>query len=575
MGNKLTLGSKSLKSGATDADIREFLKHVRPLDLLVFRGTEVFSKTIRIAEALATGSGEISHVEMCITRELCPSIAPLRVKTSSPVDLRTLLSWGSTASGPLNDGVKSAETGKSHFGVQVRVLYDLIRNYLASPGGNVGVCRLHENPALQRPREPLDAYLARRADLVAALQRAYADYNGATYNANILALLSALFPQLRGIHGASSAITAKFFGMNKWLFCSEFVATVYIHIGVITDETDGAADGKVLDPAHVVPVDFIGFDTDSNGLTNSICDKPVWAKQNTSAKQSALERMGTVVHNIVPIANLPAGASIKLPLDKLKLEYPGLTPADSVASLGASYPQADQHGYKISPSRGLSAAAAAVLADGGDSISGSSSASSSSVSSAISDSSTAISAAGPPPLQEQMTNLTQMFDKEPAKPSAPALDAATTSPAFRPVSASAGLPERPASAVPQPPVSARKDAAAAPVSARLPAMSERLPSARKDDAGAAAAETVAALAAAQAAMDESADPIVDVAADSASDVSYRDDTMDIPVGIRPGSVRMSIVDDATAQTIDEAKPKRAGRIRHMLGRGKKGKPADA
>lgn len=543
MGNKLARG-KSIKSGASDAEIREFLKYVRPLDLLVFRGTEVFSKAIRVLETAVTGSGEISHVELCITREWCPSIGPLKVSSRGAVDGdRTLLSWGSTASGPLNDGVMNAETGKSKFGVQVRVLYDLVANYLKAPGGNVGVCRLHDNPTNQRPGEPLVDYTARKVGLIATLQKAYADYNGATYNANMLALLSALFPQLRCVNNASAPLLASFLNSNKWLFCSEFVATVYIDIGVITDATDGVEDGKTLNPSNVIPVDFIGFDTDSDGIRRSICDKPVWVKPLDTKPQSVLERMGTVVHNMGSIQDVA-----KLPLAKLQLINPLLTPAESSASM--EYPRANEHGYKLSPPRGPAAADSDSESSDSESTMSSSSAISAEKRPASSDSLADDAAVAAEPVAEPVAdvkekgpamhptapriNLTQMFVREPEVPSQAAASSRPAS--LRPESA------KPASARP---------ASSRPTSAR-PASAKQPASARADTIELALADAKEVLA------EES---------QTEDDHSVHSDGSLKAAENNSQDLRASIVDDVTAREIDKVtKAKKGGRIRRLFGK---------
>lgn len=474
MGNKITRG-KTVKHGATDEEIREFMTHVRPLDLLVFRGSEIFSKTIRVLETAVTGSGEISHVEMCITRELCPSIGPLKAKSKGTLDGdRTLLSWGSTASGPLNDGVPNAETGKSKFGVQIRILYDLVKNYLQSPDANVGVCRLHENPAMQLPREPLEDFLLRRQRLTSRLTKAYADYNGTAYDANALSLLSALFPQLRGIHNATTPVTAKFFNMNKWLFCSEFVARVYIDIGVITDATDGKVDGQILKAEHVLPVDFIGFDTDPNGIRVSICDKPIWIKPMAGYKRSALERMGTVVHNTVPFA-----------------------------SLVLTYPSAATFAEAAKPS-------ARRLTDS----SASSSHSSSSSASTSSSASSVLAESSSP----------AFTDSAPSPPSSPA-DVPADVQADAQADAQADLPAD---------VQAADQAAEAP-------------------------EAVAALAAAAEALPRDC-------SDSQCD-GTNDDASSDGGSFRPATAR-PIVSDSAAMIIQDSKPKKIGKLRKLIARGK-------
>jgi hypothetical protein len=229
--------------------IEEFISRIRPLDLIVFRGSGV-SKLITTLEKHKTGNGDISHVGIAINRQWCDLIKS---------DSDEMFVWESTMSAPLDGNTYNVETGKMKFGVQLRSLRELIPDYLSS--GNVGWCELIENPI------DGDAELVRKK-----INEAYELYNGTDYNANPLALLGALFPAMRPLRNASLELVGK---KNKWLFCSEFVATVYIHLGVITDSTDGIEDGNILDPADIVPVDFTGYDAD-DGIVMPICRQPLW-----------------------------------------------------------------------------------------------------------------------------------------------------------------------------------------------------------------------------------------------------------------------------------------------------------
>lgn len=269
----------TVASGATPEQISEFVAKVRPLDLLVFRGAEGVSNAITKLEKLETGSSAISHVEVAITREWCAKIKSIRAKTKIADTDHTLFSWGSTMSGPLNDKVDNAETGGSTFGVQIRVLEDLVREYVSSPGANVGVCRLLDNPTEKRRDETVEEYALRAKELKKKIAAAYDEYNGRQYDANPIALLGSLFPSLRPLRNATEEVLGKFSKANSWLFCSEFAAALYVYLGIINDETDGVVDGKAPRPEDVVPVDFLGVDEDKNGIVKPICEiPPVWVK---------------------------------------------------------------------------------------------------------------------------------------------------------------------------------------------------------------------------------------------------------------------------------------------------------
>lgn len=290
MGNS---GSKG--DPVTDDQVDEFCRQCRPLDLLVFRGSEGVSTLIRKLEKKETSSDEVSHVEVVITPEWCDRITKLSTKFKAFPSYegfkphpQYLLSWGSTLSGKLNDGVNDGETGGVKFGVQIRDLRELVKKYASKSGANVGVCRLKFNPTSvfisHRPDGSTDfgreLTEEEKAELKTKIGEAYDRYHESIYNYNILDLLAALYPELRPARGRIQKILRKYFLKNKdeFLFCSEFVASLYQDLGIIDDSTDGKIDGEVLEAANVVPVDFLGHDTDTEGIRVRLCEPPIWIK---------------------------------------------------------------------------------------------------------------------------------------------------------------------------------------------------------------------------------------------------------------------------------------------------------
>lgn len=264
--------------------IDDFCLQCRPLDLLVFRGHEGVSNIIRKLQGQKVGNDTISHVEVVITPEWCERITSLTKKfeafptfekiTPHP---KYLLSWGSTLSGKLNDGVNNAETGGVKFGVQVRDLRELVSTYASRPGANVGVCRLKLNPTDASQAENLSEPGA-TATLKQKIAEAYDKYHDSTYNFNILDLLAAIYPEFRPARDKLNKVIRKFLKGDEFMFCSEFAASLYRDLGIINDSTDGKVDGETLDPGNVVPVDFLGHDADTEGIRVELCEPPIWIK---------------------------------------------------------------------------------------------------------------------------------------------------------------------------------------------------------------------------------------------------------------------------------------------------------
>jgi len=240
----------------TDPAVTSFLANVKPLDLIVFRGGDFVSNVIRKMEGHQTGRDDISHVEMAITREWCSKIKPVHLILDHD---NNILSWGSTLSGRLNDGVTNLETGTATFGVQIRSLHDLVTASLRDPAANVGICHLLTNPTVRRPGEPEENYNVRVKLVKWQLATAYEKYMGRTYDANPISLFAAMFPELRPVRDVVTD--------SDWLFCSELIALIYETIGIISPNVDAR---------NVLPVDFLGGDED--GMTR-VCSEPIWFKK--------------------------------------------------------------------------------------------------------------------------------------------------------------------------------------------------------------------------------------------------------------------------------------------------------
>jgi len=258
---------------------------VQPLDLLVFRGGDFVSNLISNLETSELGCGDVTHVGVAINRRLCPSIKDFHPNASKDL----LYIWESTLSGHMTDGIPHAETGKSKFGVQLRVLEDVVGGYLKNKKANVGVAKLKNNPAIRREGESDEDYKNRRKGLKQQIHTVYVKYNHTSYNGNVLNLFGALFPKLRPLRNAAANLAKKFHHEHRWLFCSEFAAVLYEAIGVINDDTDGVHDGKLLDPRDVVPMDFLGYDEDH--MLPIVELPPMWVRQAIHQANQAAEKL--------------------------------------------------------------------------------------------------------------------------------------------------------------------------------------------------------------------------------------------------------------------------------------------
>jgi hypothetical protein len=253
-------------------DVSEFISKIRPFDLLVFKGSDGISNVIMMIQKFVTGVDGASHVEIAMSPRYCSKI-------KTPLSDDAMFSWTSTLSGSLNDGVNNAETDFTFFGIQFRKLNELVFAYNDDPSANIGVCRLINNPIEKREDETDKQYSARMDDLKATMDKMYKKYNGRGYNFSPIALLAAVFPFIRSLRRRVQRQSAARAQERHGLFCSEFIASLYIDLGIINDLTDGVADGEVsIVPGDVIPVDLINLDSINNEIRNPICEPPIWLK---------------------------------------------------------------------------------------------------------------------------------------------------------------------------------------------------------------------------------------------------------------------------------------------------------
>lgn len=205
----------------------ELIKNkIKPLDLFLFKGSSIYSKFIQINSRLVTGSGEWSHCGIVITKEILdiPEIKPDK-----------LYIWESVSSSKTHQPANIY--GKHFIGSQIRELDIVIKEYCKNPNNNVAWCELQDN---RRKLLKMDK-------IKKIFKTLFYKYDHHFYDINCCTLLGAMFSCFR-------CCTSKFDKLTEnWLFCSELVALVYIDLQIFPQS---------VDPKYVIPVDFIGYDSD-------------------------------------------------------------------------------------------------------------------------------------------------------------------------------------------------------------------------------------------------------------------------------------------------------------------------
>lgn len=239
-------------------DVHEYAARAVPLSLVMFKGADLVSNTIRVLEGIHNGRNEYSHMGIVVTAECCPFLPSLRHGHAYV--------WESTFSHRIlgfGDGVPDVTTGHTAFGVQIRDLCELVPAYTRVPGTAVAVANLLDNPWLAVPDETQEQLQTRRAHIVKTLERMFHKYCTKTYELNLLQLLAAVIPCLRPARDFME--TTVIDGINaltnldlvddttRYVFCSEFVALLFQALDIIPPRFK----------AHeVLPTDFFGQDRD-------------------------------------------------------------------------------------------------------------------------------------------------------------------------------------------------------------------------------------------------------------------------------------------------------------------------
>jgi hypothetical protein len=234
--------------------IDDVITEIKPLDLILFSGNSLISKTIKIIEKGKYGIGNISHVGVVVDHTLFPDL-----KEMSEYKLYI---WESTSSkcNPEESMLETIGSFKNVFGVQIRDLEKVIMCYNNSEG-KVFWGKLKNNPLKRKHGETENDHQNRLNVIISKIQDIYIKYGSSSYNFSCINLSASIYPWMRPLRNIKSYINKKIIKYRsrkkkkEYLFCSEFVAIVYKELGVISD----------VEPKNITPVDFLGIT--ENGIS--------------------------------------------------------------------------------------------------------------------------------------------------------------------------------------------------------------------------------------------------------------------------------------------------------------------
>lgn len=218
---------------------------MQTFDLLLFRGSDIISQAISIAMKAEDGTNapDFTHVGcVFLGKDLLPI---LRVEEQNWLRKDQVYVYESTLSGKFTDGVTDI-TNQSRFGVQLRLLDEVVQNYDISERS-----RLAWAPLRKELRDTINVKKMARVE--------YEKYKGLQYDASIIDLAAAV-----NISGARTIRDNSLFSWvrdfcccccyrleNKpsdWQFCSELVANIYKDLGIIPDNVIAS---------NVIPTDLL------------------------------------------------------------------------------------------------------------------------------------------------------------------------------------------------------------------------------------------------------------------------------------------------------------------------------
>lgn len=214
----------------------EVKNQIKPLDLLVFKGDDFVSDVISILEKRGhhyAKGGDFTHAGMVVSSEVLNE--PLLQEGK-------LYILESTVSGRLGSGVNNIY-GKSFLGVQIRDLEEVVNAYDKPNDTAIAWC-------------PLISDL-NYVEVKPLMTEVYHTINGLMWDANCYSLCSALYPCLRPCRSC----VEKSLHTEKWLFCSEMVATVYQRLGVLPPN---------VCPKDVLPADLAYPNEDTDKMPKII-----------------------------------------------------------------------------------------------------------------------------------------------------------------------------------------------------------------------------------------------------------------------------------------------------------------
>jgi hypothetical protein len=227
---------------------------IKPLDLILFRGSEPVSDAIALVEKFALGAGDWTHVGIVVTTDLFP------IKNGVP---NKLYVFESTMSGHLGDGVNDTESNSGKFGAQIRDLNLVVDKYDQNPKSKIAWCPVlpQLNPLLKRSDESDESFMQRQSKIKDTLTKFHDELGHVTYDYNLCNLFSTIC-----CTSCKSCRDTMCCGHSNKMFCSELVTRVYQAVGIIPDN---------IEAEEVAPQELLGNQSSNSKFLCPVCLPPI------------------------------------------------------------------------------------------------------------------------------------------------------------------------------------------------------------------------------------------------------------------------------------------------------------
>jgi hypothetical protein len=253
--NSVDKTTVSITTNPVPKSFESIRDHIRPLDLIFVKSSDVSGKLIALGEQLVLENDEFTHVGLVINKQILRTLNPqlprslseMYIDHDSILDPDRLYLWEAQKTGNKNSLCQipdrqvfdvEGDSEEGFRGVHIRPLDTMIEAYHQS-GNKVAWGQLIDNPLNQKSDESSDEYEKRLEAIKQKLNKIHKNYFHRSYEKTCIDLVGSLFECFR--------IFRVCIDTDADVFCSEFIAIIYKELNILDQH---------VQPNNVVPVDL-------------------------------------------------------------------------------------------------------------------------------------------------------------------------------------------------------------------------------------------------------------------------------------------------------------------------------